>query len=508
MKNKKLSLFKSSLLSILLLMATGGKIQAIESFGEQNNNSIKVYAENPMYWQYKGKPVLLLGGSSNDNIFQQAFDGLDEELDKLVLHGGNYLRCTMSSRDKDDTYPFYFDEQTGLYDLNKWNDYYWEKFEYFLQATQKRDIIVQIEIWATYDFYTRTYHIVDGKTAWARNPFNPVNNINYEKSNSGLTDIFESTGPMLINSFFNTVMPIPEPFNFEIRPVVLAYQYKFVDKLLSISLKYDHILYCIDNETQAETKWSVYWAQYARKMAEEQNTGIEITEMFDPFDPTGGAVEGARMQSPSTHFFTLRSNVSVTINDPVNFSFIEISNHNAQSGQVHYETAMYVWNKIQESGIPRPINNVKIYGAGGATWSGRPAEGVERFWRNIFAGTASVRFHRPEHGLGNSETALINIQSMRELTDAMDFFRHKPANHLLSDRKDNEAYCLASDKQEYSVYFPGKGDVTMNVPIGKYEARWLNINSSQWSQPETIVLPGKLKTPTDDHWAIIIRRIE
>jgi hypothetical protein len=343
----ELNQFKIIVLSLMLLLTTEYSVQALAPSGEQEINSIKVYAKNPMYWQYKGKPVLLLGGSSNDNLFQQAFDGLDEELDRLVSHGGNYLRCTMSSRDEGDEYPFCKDAQTGLFELDKWNDDYWKKFEYFLEATHKREIIVQIEIWATYDFYSRTSHIIDGKTAWERNPFNPANNSSYSESESGMFDIFRSNGQEIINSFFNTVLPLPEPFNFETRPVVLAYQQKFVDKLLSVSLKYDHVLYCIDNETQADPKWSVYWSQYIRKKAEEQNTPIEVTEMFDPFDPTGGAVKGAAMQSPSTHFFTLRSNVSVTLNDPENFSFIEISNHNAQVGQVHFETAYYIWKKVQ-----------------------------------------------------------------------------------------------------------------------------------------------------------------
>ena len=178
-----------------------------------------------MFWQYKGKPVLLLGGSSNDNIFQQAFSGLDEELDSLIFYGGNYLRCTMSGRDKGDDYPFYRNKETGLYDLEKWNDIYWEKFEYFLQATLKRKIIVQIEIWATYDFYTRTSLMLDGKTEWERNPLNPANNINYKgEYDSGLHEIFRSNGQELINPFFNTVLPLPEPFNFETKPMVLAYQ--------------------------------------------------------------------------------------------------------------------------------------------------------------------------------------------------------------------------------------------------------------------------------------------
>jgi hypothetical protein len=508
MKKKRYFTYNFVLFSLLILLATGGRVKAIVTSGEQDNNSIRIYRENPSYWQYKGEPVLLLGASSNDNLFQQSLISLNEELDKLVSHGGNYLRCSMSSRDEGDEFPFYKDQKTDLYDLAKWNDTYWEKFKYFLEATQKRGIIIQVEIWPTYDFYTRTTQMIDGKTAWDCNPFNPANNSNYSESESGMFQVFRSNGQEIINPFFNTVLPLPVPFNFETRPVVLGWQQKYVDKLLSLSFGYDHVLYCIDNETQVDPKWPVYWSQYIRKKAEGQNVPIEVTEMFDPFDPTCGAVEGAKMQSLSTHFFTLRSNVSVTLNDPENFSFIEISNNNAQTGQVHFETAYYIWNKVQESGIIRPVNNVKMYGAGDGGWSGSSRDGLERFWRNIFAGAASVRFHRPNAGLGNSDEALTHIKSMRMLTDAMDFFNHKPAIHLLAGREANEAYCLAAGEKEFAVYFPQKGEVTLNVPEGIYEARWLNISSSEWSKSKMLELPGDLKTSSDDHWAAFIHIAE
>jgi hypothetical protein len=469
---------------------------------------IQPYTDNPSYWQYKGKPVLLLGGSSNDNLFQQSFAGLDEELDKLVSSGGNYLRCTMSSRDEGDEYPFYRDTQTGLFDLDKWNDYYWEKFEYFLKATQKREIIVQVEIWATYDFYSRTSHIVEGKTAWERNPFNPRNNINYDTWETGLSELFESHGQSLINPFFNTTIPLHEPFDFNVRSILLGYQQKFVDKLLSISLMYNNVLYCIDNETQADPQWSIYWAQYIRKKAEENNHLIETTEMFDPFDPTGGAVEGVQTQNRFTHFFMSRSNVNVALSRPKIFTFIDISNHNAQVGQVHYETAYYIWKKIQESGIIRPVNHVKIYGAGEGGWNGSTRDGEERFWRNVFAGAASVRFHRPTSGLGNSDLALSHLRSMRMLTDEMDFFNHKPANQLLINRDENGAYCLAIEGKEYVIYFTGKGEVGLNVPAGKYEVRWLNIKTSEWGRTETMESPGALKTPSGDQWVVFIEKMD
>ena len=35
---------------------------------EMEKNRIQIYSENPRYWQYKGKPVLLIGGSVEDNL--------------------------------------------------------------------------------------------------------------------------------------------------------------------------------------------------------------------------------------------------------------------------------------------------------------------------------------------------------------------------------------------------------------------------------------------------------
>ena len=53
---------------------------------------------NPFYWQYKGVPVLLLGGSVEDDLFQ--INAIAAHLDLLQAVGGNYFRCTMSSRDR------------------------------------------------------------------------------------------------------------------------------------------------------------------------------------------------------------------------------------------------------------------------------------------------------------------------------------------------------------------------------------------------------------------------
>ena len=113
-------------------------------------DGIKIYSEDPYYWEFKGKPTLLLGGSVDDNLFQ--INNLNEHLDLLSSVGGNYVRNVMSSRDEGDVWPF-SQQEDGMYDLDKWNDEYWKRFDTFLKETARRDIVVQIEVWATFDFY-------------------------------------------------------------------------------------------------------------------------------------------------------------------------------------------------------------------------------------------------------------------------------------------------------------------------------------------------------------------
>ncbi|MBX3001759.1 MAG: hypothetical protein KF893_24760 [Caldilineaceae bacterium] len=107
-----------------------------------NHDAIRPYRENPFYWQYKGKPVLLLGGSVEDNLFQ--IPNLEEHLDLLRSVGGNYVRCTMSSRDPGDVWPFAFDETRGRYNLEEPGEEYWRRFAHFLELTAEREIILQI----------------------------------------------------------------------------------------------------------------------------------------------------------------------------------------------------------------------------------------------------------------------------------------------------------------------------------------------------------------------------
>jgi hypothetical protein len=184
---------------------------------------IQPYPENPYFWQYKGRPVLLLGGSDDDNLFQWERDKLAAQLDTLVACGGNYVRNTMSDRDEGNLYAF---ARVGdRYDLDRWNEEYWRRFESFLRLAAERDVIVQIELWDMWD-------LVRGN--WVRHPFNSPNNVNYTAAESGLlTEVpFDPAEGPTKHNFFHTV---PELEN---NTRVLRHQEAFIDRVLAISLPF------------------------------------------------------------------------------------------------------------------------------------------------------------------------------------------------------------------------------------------------------------------------------
>jgi len=435
--------------------------------------SIDIYAENPAYWSYGGKPVLLLGGSAEDNLFQ--LPDLEAHLDLLRSVGGNYVRNTMSCRDPGDVWPFFRNEE-GLYDLDRWNEEFWRRFETFLRLTAERDIVVQIELWATFDYYREN---------WERNPFNPKNNITYSEEDSELPLEVKNHPSAAGNNFFWSV---PAERN---QAIVLKYQQRFIDKVLAHSLRYDHILYCMDNETAVTPEWGKYWAHYVQHEAAERGKRVHTTEMWNPWD-----------LSHPQH--------SATFDHPETYSFVDISQNNHQKGQQHWDNAQKQRLRIAER--RRPLTNVKIYGADGGSY-GSSRDAVERFWRNGIGGMASARFHRPAEekraGLGLGELAQANIRSARMLTDAMDLFTCEPSNELLSERETNEAYCTAHPGREYAVYFPDGGEVMLDVRAvsGSLRIRWLNILKSEWQEPVQGVGGGSLKLtcPGSAPWVVLIQ---
>jgi len=413
---------------------------------------ISISAQYPQYWTINGEPTMLLGGSVEDNLFQ--ITNLENHLDLLASVGGNYVRNTMSSRDEGNLWPFYFDESKGKYDLNQWNNMYWLTFEKFLIATSRRNIIVQMELWATFDFY---------RDNWEKNPFNPINNSNYDSNRVDLPTRVPTHPVFTDNPFFRSIPMLTNNMR------LLWYQQLYVDKVLSYTLKYGNVLYCIDNETSVTALWGQFWADYIKKKANEQGKKVFVTEMWDPHD-----LEHISHRETFDH--------------PETYDFVEISQNNHQKGQRHWDNGLQQIARLKNMGNLRPVTNVKTYGNDKGRHGHGTQNGMQSFIRSVFFGSAAVRFHRPDSGLGLGDEAQSVIKSMRMLTDSMDFFEAAPDNSLLQQKDPNEAYCRAIPGKQYAVYFTDGGGVSMDFSNckGAGKIRWLNVMSAEWTNTKEV----------------------
>ncbi|NQT89488.1 hypothetical protein HQ560_22150 [bacterium] len=456
-----------------LLLAAAGLTHAA------GDARIRPWTKNPRYWQYKGEPVLLLGGSKDDSLFQ--IPDLEEHLDLLAKVGGNVIRNTMSDRRDHDFEVYPFKElPSGKYDLEQWNDEYWRRFEALLRLTDARDIIVQIEVWDRFDYAVGN---------WPPHPYNPDNNVNYTSKQSGLSNRYPDHPSRDRQPFFHT---IPGMKRYQKRcDIIRKYQERFVAKLLSYSLDHGNVLYCMDNETSTPPAWGRHWMTFIREKAKAKGVSVYVTDMFDDV-----------WQPEKSEFLPM------AIDRPDLYLFLDVSQVNSRNfGQAHWDR--FQWIVKRSAKHPRPLNHTKIYSDGETRWgSGTPKDGVERFWRNIVGGAASSRFHRPTSGIGLNKTSQACIRAARKVESVVRFWDVEPHMELLRDRKENEAYLAAKPGTAYVLFFTDGGTVGLDLTKHntRFGLRWVSVSKGEWGTKDPMQ-GGKVvavKAPSAGPWVAVI----
>ncbi|MBU1822901.1 MAG: hypothetical protein KKG00_15545 [Bacteroidetes bacterium] len=453
------------------------------------------YPKNPHYWQYKGQPVMLLGANKTDSPYllpnQEAY------YDSLARLGGNYTRYVVKQRlDPNLTQIFPFKKrEDDKYDLNQWNEEYWERFERGLRLTQQRNIVLQMELWDRFD--------IGGDTHYMVSPWRPENNVNYTEAESGLPNAWKGDDAVIHTHPFFASAPALDN-----NQVLLRMQEKYVDKVLSIALKYNHILYVVTNESTLSPEWSMHWAGHIRKKAEALGKKVEVSEMpWTLADRFPFKWQQPALGDPNKW-------INHVIDHPELYSFAAFQFQPIISArQGHYDRLAEIRTRIQQSaGGPRPLNAVKVFASerifGGPAEANRQA----RFWRPLMAGWAAVSLHRQHPNspyLGFSDKGRRNLTAASAFCEAIKPWECTPAPQLLQSRESDEAYVLANAGKAYGLYFPTSGTIDLELPKKSttYYLRWISIETGEYhGKPIKIKARDKvtLQTPeagSKEGWA-------
>jgi hypothetical protein len=425
-------------------------------------------------------------------------------LDELSGAGGNLIRCVLDPGVGAGVQGFDFCAKSGeLYNLDHMTGSYWTRLDFFLRETQQRAIVIQIEIWDRFDWYD------GGHEGWPASPFNPKNNVNYTTDESGLQTSYPGKGDKTGNPFGQGVpgqarYDNANPTRKRQFDVVRRYQEKFMDKLLSITLRYDHVLYSMNNEVRhQEPAWGEYWLAYVRKAAAAEGTTVLCTDMFwDLLELPGPTKFGYLLANAEQYDYF---DVSQTSAHPVK----GLSERKA--GAAHWDKIIYAAKHAKAAN--RLLHMNKIYGsnnrAGG--WMGSAENAVSELWRSLIAGVAGVRFHRPDSGIGLSDQSKNCMRATRLVEQKVKFWEVDPRQDLLTNCGLDEAYLAAMPGKKYILFFTDGGSVGLKLDDFKgvhFDLSWVDVSSG--TEALTTKLAGgstaTLDAPNDGPWVATIVR--
>ena len=235
-----------SLILLFLLSACGETGQSPEQTDSPSyNGPIRLFTDNPHYFEYKGKPFVLVTSAEHYGaLLNRAFD-YEKYLETLARDGMNYTRVfsgtyaeipgesfgirnnTLAPRSGDYLTPWDFSENGAgrrIYDLDAWNTAYFERLHHLMEKAAEHDIIVEFTL------FTSIYR----DEHWDISPENPENNKNINVPVTRKQAHTPENGPLL------------------------EYQEKLVRKLVNELNRYDNFFFEIQNEPWADHNVPVY----------------------------------------------------------------------------------------------------------------------------------------------------------------------------------------------------------------------------------------------------------
>ncbi len=206
--------------------------------GQSNREPIRLHPQNPHYFQYQGRPTVLITSAehygavlNSDFDYETYLETLHQDnLNYTRIFVGSYVEIEGSFNIQHNTLapatgkflaPWKRVDQEGLYqgerkfDLSQWNPDYFDRLERFIQKADELGIIVEVT------FFCSTYQ----DASWERNPFNPANNVN---------TLPQNLARKKSNTLDNGELTI--------------FQKRLVEKIVSELNGYDNLFYEIQNE--------------------------------------------------------------------------------------------------------------------------------------------------------------------------------------------------------------------------------------------------------------------
>lgn len=434
---------------------------------------ISLHPQNPHYFLYEGKPVVLVTSAEHYGAVLNADFDYKKYLQTMHDEGMNYTRIFVGSYAEipgsfgiennslapavgSFIAPWKRVNEPGLFkgekkfDLNEWNPEYFARLKDFISLADELGIVVEVT------FFCSTYQ----DNIWERNPFNPGNNINGIPIN-------------LVRQKSNTIA----------NGILTEFQQKLVEKLVIELNDFDNIFYEIQNEP---------WSDDPQKV-------IRLLKTLDPEPEKGSWYKWSEMASPaSLEWQKLITKTVVETEAKLPKKHLIAQNYsnfmhsldkvdqNISILNFHYVWPEAVWMNY---GWNRPVSfdESGFAGSSDSTY-------LRQAWQFMMAGGAVFNnldysfYVGKEDGTGTnkapgggSSTLRKQLAFLRGFIESMDFVKMQPDFDVVAHSPGMQFQAISKHGKQYAMVFTGVAakSIKLNLPKGKYNFELVSPHSGR-----------------------------
>lgn len=454
--------------TILLGMKLFGLMLLLAMLAQAGVAPIRLNRENPHYFEYKGKPlVLITSGEHYGSVLNAAFD-YDKYLSTLQKDGLNYTRIfggsyvevpgksfgirknTLAPLPGKFVAPWARSSQPGYagggnrFDLDRWNPEYFRRLRSFLADAEKRGIVVEITL------FSSQY----GDPQWAFSPFNARNNSNHT----------DPIGWKKINTLDNGNL--------------LAYQERYTRKLVHEANPFPNVIFEIQNEPWSDhpERMSVI-NRYLRPPGRDKfPNSVDIADAASLAWEKRVAewIESEEVKLPNKHLIAQNyANFLFPVKEIIPGVNV-INFHYAYPQAVALNYGLEKAIAYDESGFlgrsddayRRQAWNFML--SGGSTFDGLDY--------SFTSGHEDGSYLAPNGPGGGSPAFRRQLAILHRFLDKLPLAKMVPDTHTVLHAAGVEVRMLSSRGGIYAAYLDGGGPsrLTLDLPSGTYRGEWLN----------------------------------
>ena len=414
-----------------------------------NHSPLSLNPENQHYFLFRGESTVLIGSTEHYGaVLNLDFDYIPY-LDELASHGLNVTRTftgiylepqgafgieknTLAPASDRYICPWARSTQPGYanggnkFDLDQWDEAYFERLRDFIAEAGKRDIVVELDLFS--NFYDTLQ--------WNLCPLFIGNNIN------GLGDIIDHKEILSLK-----------------HPEILAVQEKMVRKIISELRDFDNLYYEVCNEPYfGDLEALEAWEQHMTTIIADAEKDFRHKHLISQNIANGSQ----KIEKPNPHVSVFNFHYAVP---PVTVEM----NYNLQKVIGDNETG---FNGIEDATYRKEAWNFMV--AGGGLFNNLDYS----FTADHENGTFPVPAKQPG---GGGPDFRFQLSILKDVFDEIDLVQMKPANEIIkSVFKERSTRILANEGEQYLIYMSREGTevrscaVTPELPAGDYSGEWID----------------------------------